>query len=88
MNYIDKALQVKVESDRQLAIYIDNSMASISEVAYDTTELVGLGFDRYVKHLSYFFSGYEEVNSNACEESKRFFNSIDFFLKIETQSLR
>lgn len=26
MNYIDKALQMKVESDRQLAIYVDNSM--------------------------------------------------------------
>lgn len=81
MNYIDKALQMKVESDRQLAIYVDNSMVSVSEVAYDTTELVGLGFDRSVKHLSYFFSGYEDVNSNTCEENKRFFNSIDFFLK-------
>lgn len=81
MNYIQEALKRKIESDRQLAIYVDNSMAAVSEAAYDTTELVGLGFDRTVKHLSYFFSGYEDVNSNAWEENKRFFNSIDFFLK-------
>lgn len=54
MNPVQQALIRKIESDRQLAIYVDNAMVGVQEVAYDTTEVIGLGFDRTVKHFSYF----------------------------------
>lgn len=79
MNPVQQALIRKIESDRQLAIYVDNAMVGVQEVAYDTTEVIGLGFDRTVKHFSYFFSGYEDVNEKTIEENKRFFKSLDFF---------
>ncbi len=34
MNYIQEALKKKIESDRQLAIYVDNSMAAVSEASH------------------------------------------------------
>ncbi|NHU14200.1 hypothetical protein [Proteus mirabilis] len=48
----------------RVALVLDKGLESTRELAAGYVETMGLGFDRSVRNLSYFFDGYEDVYEN------------------------
>lgn len=57
----------------RVALVLDKGLESTRELAAGYVETMGLGVDRSVRNLSYFFDGYEDVYENIKYEDDRFF---------------
>lgn len=65
----------------RLALVLDRGLESTRELGASYVETMGLGFDRTVRNLSYFFDGYEDVYENLKYEDDRFFLMVKETIK-------
>lgn len=61
---------------KKMALALDNGIDATIELGSDYIETMGMGIDRTVMHLSYFFEGYEDVYEKIMYENKRFLSML------------
>lgn len=61
---------------KKIAISLDKGLTSVREAAVDSVETMGMGADRAINNLSYFFDDYDDVYEKISYEDSRFYRMI------------
>ncbi|KER02677.1 hypothetical protein [Photorhabdus temperata] len=75
-NYIEHYIKMTQEANRVLALKAEEIGSELRDVAEDTVDLIERGATRAIWRTSYFFDGYEDVNTKINSEDKRMILTI------------